>query len=66
MKDNTRKRQQRQLVDREADAIDRIIQILDDLAAWGTWRSMRRVLLFVLLRRWERVGKAINLAELDA
>lgn len=63
---NPRKRVQRQLVDREADALDRIILILDELANYGTWRAVRRVLLFLLLRRWERVGKAINLAELDA
>lgn len=63
---NPRKRQQRQLVDREADALDRILHILDDLAVWGTWRAVRRVLLFVLLRRWERIGKALKLEELDA
>jgi len=61
-----RKRQQRQLVDREADAIDRIIAILDDLANYSTWRGVRRVLLFVLLRRWEHIGKSINLAELES
>jgi hypothetical protein len=47
----------------EVEAIDQILHILDGLLSW---RASRRVLMFVLLHRWERIGKAINLAELES
>lgn len=66
-----RRRQQRKAVPRqwhyrEAEAIDKIIGILDELMLHTSWRTARRVLFYILLVRWERVGKAINISELDA
>jgi hypothetical protein len=62
----TQRRSERQWRYREVEAIDQILGILDSVAIHGSWRAVRRVLFYVLLLRWERLGKAINLAELES
>jgi hypothetical protein len=51
---------------REAETIDKVLALLDELAIHSSWRAVRRVIFYVLLVRWERVGKAINPGELEA
>ena len=58
------KPQRRHLVNREADAIDRILDILWDVAVHSGWRGVRRVLFFVLLTHWGDVAKRIEVREL--
>jgi hypothetical protein len=63
MKDKTRKRQQRQIVDREADAYDRINAILWELRVCCGWRAASRVLLFALMRHWPKLARMVELGD---
>lgn len=64
MKDKTRKRQQRQIVDREADAMDRINTILWELRVACGWRAASRVLFFVLTRHWSKLARTVELGDI--
>jgi hypothetical protein len=62
-KERGQKRQVRHLVNREADAIDRILDILWDVSMHSGWRGVRRVLFYILLMNWESLAKRVEMGE---
>lgn len=64
-KERGQKRQTRRLVNREADAIDRIDTLLWELRVASGYRAAQRVLFYIMLVHWSPLAKRVSVEELS-